>query len=957
MKYAPLSWIQIGRVITPSTNKIRILLNRIPSDKESCAAQVYIGSAQMPASDIQDYLKSKMTFSNRQRECLEIIASSSQYTSQKGNFAINAQKLSHIFSLSGDISIEVSGIGKIIPSAHHARLIAKIGETEEAEPAIYFAVEDPEGETLENPIIIGTTEARVIDDVFNLFPLKPTLLPSETRVLLETSPLPLEALAEEEPQNTLHALAQIGIDLSCMREVSKKPSIEPQIILRTIIHESADGSLALRMHLVTEIKHNDQCQEVEIPAKGDLVPVFPFSTGSNHNIQVICLDRPSKKEKEARDMLLDMGATPSNSHRGFVCHGEKALTLLNRLSEGDEVPDWLEIDSEDLPEKIELEDKPKLVITEDGGLMNLVASMDFGSNLSNIDIKLNSILNAHKNGSTSFYHDDNFLIHFPVEIIPAVQYLCHSLDFETSSMQRKISFPELAILSSTLKGKITLVCPPHIQEQIDILTEGSSEFDRCLPKQLKTTLRPYQLDALGWLSNLDRIGLGRLLADDMGLGKTLMLLSMLAKVKENRETHLPNLIVAPTSVIDVWISEAKKHFSDLSTYKWHGADRHEDIDKAKESDLVITSFALLRRDQEILTKDFRFRYLIIDEAQHIKNAKTESWKAANTINAEQTVALSGTPIENRLEDLWSIFQLVVPGLLKSESYFAKHYTQPIAKGNTEKLQELKARIQPLMLRRRKNDVEKDLPEKIENILRCHMEPEQQSIYNNVLASAYSELKNMLSEGGDNKARMPLLAALTRLRQVCCDPALITGTRDPHQSAKRKLLASVIKDCIEMGRKMIIYSQFVEMQHIIHDLLKELNINNALWLHGGTRNRGDVVNAFQDPNGPPVIVVSLKAGGTGVTLTEADTVIHYDPWWNPAVEDQATDRAHRIGQKKTVHVIKLICENSIEEQMLQMCNRKRKAASSILENDGAAPKSLSMDEIKNIFQQEIDRNLG
>lgn len=954
MKYAPLSWIQIGRVMTPSANKIRIVLNKIPVNHESCSAQVYIGSTTSPAEDIRGYLNSKMAFSNRQRECLEIIASSSPYSSAKGNFALNAQKLSHIFSLCGNISIEVKELGRIVPNAHPAEIRAKMGETEDATPGMIFDIIDPTGDPIEDPVVIGTTEARIIDDKANLFALNPPLLPSEARTLLETSPLPIAGLTEDEARDTLHALAQLGINLTCLREASKPSEKEPQVILRTIVKEGAPGQMELRMHLVTELTWSGETEEVEVVAKGDLVPVYPITQNLGRSDEmVICVDRPTDRELIARKYVLDLGARPANAHRGFSASGDKAFFVLEQLDAGG-APEWLKIEKDDFPETVSLQDKPTLIISEREGLMNLSGRIDLGESADNLEIDFEQLTHTADAGNLSFYHDSHAIIQYSDKLVEAIRHLHNILGLTNNHTEITLNFAELAVLATMLKDCIELECPPHLKEQIDILANSDTETDQKLPASLLANLRPYQKEAVAWMSNLDRIGLGRLLADDMGLGKTLMILTLMAKVKETRQAHLPTLIVAPTSVIDVWIQEADKHFTDLTTYKWHGADRHDDIDAAKKSDLVITSFALLRRDQDTLSKEFRFRYLIVDEAQHVKNAKTESWKAANRVYAEQKIAISGTPIENRLEDLWSIFQLIVPGILKNESGFQKRYVQPINKGDKDRLKELKNRIKPLMLRRRKHDVEKDLPPKIENILRCHMTDVQSDLYNRVLASSFSQIKNILAGADDNKARMPLLAALTKLRQVCCDPALISGDTSPKDSAKIKLLGGVIDECREMGRKMIIYSQFVEMQHLIHDLLKERGIHNALWLHGGTRNRGDVVKQFQDPKGPPVIVVSLKAGGTGVTLTEADTVIHYDPWWNPAVEDQATDRAHRIGQKKTVHVIKLICENSIEDQMLAMCSRKRKAANSILDSDEGGIKTLTMDEIKSIFEKELKR---
>jgi SNF2 family DNA or RNA helicase len=406
---------------------------------------------------------------------------------------------------------------------------------------------------------------------------------------------------------------------------------------------------------------------------------------------------------------------------------------------------------------------------------------------------------------------------------------------------------------------------------------------------------------------------------------------------------MPNLVVAPTSVLDVWIAESKQHFSGLNTVKWHGADRAEQIEEAKKADLVITSYALLRRDIQTLS-DMNFRYLVIDEAQIIKNAKTESWKAARLIRSEQRLALSGTPIENRISDLHSILELVSPGILGDEKTFVKRY------GSGDKNPELRERVRPMILRRRKEEVESDLPPKIENILRCDMAAQQRTLYLEILRAAQKEL-NQTSHNS-----IPLLAALTRLRQVCCDPSLLPDQGRELGSAKLDLFMEVIQDCLANGRRVIVYSQFVKMQNILLETLAKNGIADTLWLHGATQNRGEVVAEFQKPDGPRVIVVSLKAGGTGITLTAADTIIYYDPWWNPAVMDQAADRAHRIGQTKTVHLIKLVCHNSIEEQILALCEKKRAVADDVLLADSAGARSLTLEDIRQLLQVEIDRDL-
>jgi SNF2 family DNA or RNA helicase len=563
--------------------------------------------------------------------------------------------------------------------------------------------------------------------------------------------------------------------------------------------------------------------------------------------------------------------------------------------------------------------------------------------------------------------DEDTVLGFTPEAGAALELIADTLELKDASSTRELGPAELAMLVAGLDGRVTIDADdPTIQKRVEEFLKQPGDADRQLPKSLTATLRPYQQEGVAWLSQLHRLGVGRILADDMGLGKTLMALALVAKAKEG-EGKKPSLVVAPTSVLDVWVDEARKHVPTLDVLKWHGRDRKGLDAKAADADVVVTSYALLRRDVEGALGNVEFRYMMLDEAQNVKNSSTEAWKAARQVKSDQRMALTGTPIENRVEELWSILDLVAPGLLGTERSFERRYGRPIARGDGTRLEELRRRTRPVILRRKKEDVAKDLPPKIETILRCEMDPEQRSLYLRVLAEVRADVQKALQVHTRARARAPILAALMRLRQVCCDPRLVLANADDETkaadklntagvpSAKLGLFEEVMKEALaEPERKVIIFSQFVEMQKLIHEVLANVGAPDALWLHGATKNRGEVVASFQDIKGPRVIVVSLKAGGTGVTLTAADTVVHYDPWWNPAVEDQATDRAHRIGQDKTVHVIKLACEDTIEERMLALGEDKRAAAESVLGKDGPGPKALSLEEIESMLEAEAAR---
>jgi len=442
---------------------------------------------------------------------------------------------------------------------------------------------------------------------------------------------------------------------------------------------------------------------------------------------------------------------------------------------------------------------------------------------------------------------------------------------------------------------------------------------------------------------LHRHRLTGILADDMGLGKTLQTLALLDVVR-TKEGPKPSLVVAPTSVLSVWRDEAIRFAPQLRVVLWQGTpEERRDINPGAY-DLVVTSYGILRRDAALLAA-IDFRYVILDEAQSAKNASTQNARAVRQLKSERRLALTGTPLENRPEELWATFDFLAPGFLGSLRNFRKRYARPIERGETEPLRLLRARITPLVLRRLKEEVARELPKKLESVVRCEMNVAQRALYDHIAGDLKDSIKERIESVGIERARMAILAALTRLRQVCCDPSLLPtppGVKAP-DSAKLALFEELMREALASNRRIVVFSQFVEMQKRIITVIKKLGVD-PVWLHGGTRHRDRVVASFQDPSGPPVMVVSLKAGGTGVTLTRADTVMHYDPWWNPAVERQASDRTHRLGQRQQVTVYKLVCARSIEERVLEMAERKDALATQLLSTEGRGPKRITVEEV-------------
>ncbi len=486
----------------------------------------------------------------------------------------------------------------------------------------------------------------------------------------------------------------------------------------------------------------------------------------------------------------------------------------------------------------------------------------------------------------------------------------------------------------------------------DTSKEKESEIIK-LPKNLKGDLREYQKNGFQWLQTLEKYNLGGILADDMGLGKTIQVIALLQKYNEETENALPSIVIAPSSLTLNWKNEVNKFAPTLNTLVINGnlELRKEKIKNIKKYNLIITSYDLLKRDLELYEKEnIVFKYSIADEAQYIKNSNTQNAKALKSINSETKFALTGTPIENSLAELWSIFDYIMPEYLFKYKKFKQLYEVPIVKENdVDSMKKLKMLIEPFILRRTKKEVLTELPEKTITILNNEMEDEQQKIYLSYLAKAKQEAMQEIEINGVEKSHIKILALLTRLRQICCHPGLFLEDYN-QDSSKLKQCIEIIKDGIEAGHKILLFSGYTSMFEIIEkELLKE-DINYYK-LTGKTNvsERVELVEDFNQNENVKVFLISLKAGGTGLNLTGADMVIHYDPWWNISAENQATDRAYRIGQKHNVQVYKLITKNSIEEKIYELQKKKSKLINNVLSTETTFINKLSKDEIMKLFE--------
>jgi superfamily II DNA or RNA helicase len=482
-----------------------------------------------------------------------------------------------------------------------------------------------------------------------------------------------------------------------------------------------------------------------------------------------------------------------------------------------------------------------------------------------------------------------------------------------------------------------------------------------LPKRLRATLRPYQRLGVAWLQFLQTLGAGGVLADDMGLGKTVMTLAFLLRRKEG-EGRAPNLVVCPTSVASNWIREAARFTPGLRVLLLHGPSR--DAAAIGQRDIVVTTYALLRRDIETLSA-IEFRCVVLDEAQNIKNADSATTRAANRLDASMRIALSGTPVENRLRELWSLSSFVNPGILGTARAFETRFERPIvADRESPVAAELRAIVRPFLLRRTKDDVLRDLPPKIEIDRVVTLSEADKRMYDALAHTLRASVARDIEKRGLGPSSLSVFTALTRLRQMACDPRLVDATlggaraaggndegERARPSAKRGAFLDLVRELVAEGRRALVFSQFVQLLTLWRRDLDAEGIRYE-YLDGATTRREEVVDRFQKGTSP-LFLISLKAGGAGLNLTAADTVIHCDPWWNPAAEDQATDRAHRIGQGKPVTVVRLVARGTIEEKILSLKAKKRELAKVIISDDARALEGLTADDVRALLGDAAD----
>ncbi|MBU0678512.1 MAG: DEAD/DEAH box helicase [Verrucomicrobia bacterium] len=546
------------------------------------------------------------------------------------------------------------------------------------------------------------------------------------------------------------------------------------------------------------------------------------------------------------------------------------------------------------------------------------------------------------------------------------------IDADAITTAREV-FSDCATLDGSGAGRFRMdsIFGAYVKSSLDVLdgidveaprvwqrrAEKQNRGDRLepleLPSKLDQILRPYQKEGVSWMRFLEGNGFCGILADEMGLGKTLQTLVwiMLDRADPDRAAGKPALIVCPTSLVENWEAEAKRFVPSLKVLLLSGTDRHEKWDQVGGADIVVTSYALMRRDIDEYV-EFDFSIVVLDEAQHIKNRSTQNAVSAKRLKGVSRLVLTGTPVENSVSDLWSIMDFLMPGYLGNHQRFRENYELPIGRGGVDAefaQGKLRRKLHPFLMRRMKKEVAKDLPPKIERIATCSLTKDQQMVYREYLAKSRRKIQNMVANKGFNNSRMEILKTLLRLRQTSChlDLLKIPDLKSEYPSGKMELFFELFDEAMDAGHRVLVFSQFTSMLAILRRELDSRGLDYC-YLDGATKERLKIVREFNSNRRIPAFLISLKAGGTGLNLTGADMVIHFDPWWNPAVEDQATDRAYRIGQHRTVYSIKLITKGTVEEKVLEMQKRKKDIIDATLSKDEHVMSKLTWDDVQELL---------
>lgn len=773
----------------------------------------------------------------------------------------------------------------------------------------------------------------------NFYPVQTNLPPSLVHDLLHARPVvPQEEISEfldrvwtRLPAGNLYEPEKF---LKLMEPIFQPATFNPKLFL------DEEGSL-----LTLEIENIYETVHGEFLLSG---PNPDFQTGSySYGGSTYLVRRHQDEETELLKQLHDMGFQ-SRSNKLWFLEPEEAIAFLL-----DSYPNMLEnyrVYGEKALSRYKVRGSQSVVTaTVESNEKEKWFSLEVNVEYDGQSVPLEKIWKAWVKGKRYVQLKDGSYASLPESWLEKLAHKLHALGLDPSkSPQQKFKQFEAPVLDSLLEDLPGVATDSFWNSLREKIRDFREVRPIGAPKGLKASLRAYQLQGLSYLNFLSEYGFGGILADEMGLGKTVQTLAFIQHMVE-RKYEGANLIVVPTSVLPNWDREAEKFVPHLKRLIIYGTRREGMFKHIAEANLVITTYALLRRDLEELEKH-TFNAIILDEAQNIKNPNTITARSVRHINARMRLCLSGTPIENNLFELWSLFEFLMPGFLGSQHSFQRGIIKPIKDGDAETLDYLRTRVRPFILRRTKAEVAKDLPPKVESVTCCALEDAQAELYAALARKLRAQVLADVDQKGLAKSQMSILDALLKLRQICCHPRLLKldmpGFSNNLPSGKFDAFKDMVMDIVEGGHKVLVFSQFVQMLHIIRQWLQAGSIPFC-YLDGASKDRFEQVDRFNNSPNIPIFLISLKAGGTGLNLTSADYVIHYDPWWNPAVESQATDRTHRIGQTRQVFSYKLICQNTVEEKILKLQDAKRGVAEAIIPGQDTW-KSLTREDLEMLF---------
>ena len=727
------------------------------------------------------------------------------------------------------------------------------------------------------------------------------------------------------------------------------PKIKDNFEIKNIDKEQIEKYMPKDLYVKIYLDYNE---------KGYIIADIKFCYGNvefnpikNVNLEIT---RNAIQENEVLDTFVQTGfMLDSANARLVLANDEKIYNFLSK-----EIEDYMKKFEVLVAEDFKKKDIKKIKIKSIGvKIENNLLDINLGDFKFNI-YEIKDIINKYKLRK-KFYRlkDGTYISLEKNSSLDFLENLTDNIEIEDENVEEnsiKLPIYRALYLEKIFKNmpNTNIQKNEYYKNMISQIEDRQIDLSTKIPPKLNAELRTYQKIGYKWLRTLEQYKMGGILADDMGLGKTIQLLAViLSYVQKNKENVKPSIIICPSSLALNWYNEIQKFTPTLKALVISDdyLERKRKIEEIGKYQVIITSYDSLKRDID-LYENYCFKYVVADEAQYIKNNNTKNSKAIKTINAETKFALTGTPIENSLAELWSIFDYIMPGYLFGYKKFKNEYETPIVKDNSEKaMKKLKMLIEPFVLRRTKKQVLTELPEKTITVLNNQMKEEQEKIYLNYLAQAKQEVAEAIDAKGFERSHIQVLAALTRLRQICCHPSLFI--KDYKEgSSKLEQCIEIIKDATEAGHKILLFSGYTSMFELIE---KELNANDITYfkLTGSTKvdERIKLVDEFNENKDVKVFLISLKAGGTGLNLTGADMVIHYDPWWNASAENQATDRAYRIGQKNNVQVYKLITKNSIEEKIYELQQKKAELIDNMLDTKTSFINKLSKEDIMKLFE--------